>query len=390
MTDNSDTENADTARPTTAPNATHAVQPDTPFARDRTVLVDALAAPDDYWLSITDAARVTRRQEITIRRWIAAGELPVRGQRMGLNKRTRHVRASDLARLTPIIDPAAAITGAPAQVNLLSIPEQQAQLLLEQQRVAREIEALAHRAGDVDARGAALGEELQHVRSDAATAVQALHHVQAITQSITTRTDALADALAASQHDHARHSQRIESIAHALETVETEHTTLAQRATAAEQTVAHLSSRLDDLAALAARHELQLQACQESLTELSSHLATLETRVAHLLQQAGEHDRQHTTALQAIEQLRADVATVVQRTTDLRASYAHHIEAQAATEQHVHTVDERITALQQVQDQLRREIIRARRLPRGRIREAGPDKRRQPPAASPLAQQQTD
>ena len=42
----------------------------------RVVFVDELAGPDDYWLSITDAARVTRRQEVSIRRWIAKGDLP--------------------------------------------------------------------------------------------------------------------------------------------------------------------------------------------------------------------------------------------------------------------------------------------------------------------------
>jgi hypothetical protein len=110
----------------------------------REQLVDDLASDDDYWLSVTDAARVTRRQEITIRRWIAVGELPVRRQRMGLNKRTRHVRASDLAKLTPIIDPTATITGAPANADLLSIPIQQAQLLTTQQDLVQRLAPLEH------------------------------------------------------------------------------------------------------------------------------------------------------------------------------------------------------------------------------------------------------
>ena len=57
--------------------------------------VEELAGPDDYWLTLTDAARVTRRQEVTIRRWVAAGTLSVRNRPLGLNKRTRHVRAID-------------------------------------------------------------------------------------------------------------------------------------------------------------------------------------------------------------------------------------------------------------------------------------------------------
>ncbi len=36
--------------------------------------VDELAdAETDYWLTITDAARATRRQDITIRRWVKSG-----------------------------------------------------------------------------------------------------------------------------------------------------------------------------------------------------------------------------------------------------------------------------------------------------------------------------
>lgn len=112
--------------------------------KERVVLVDDLVDGGDYWLSITDAARVTRRQEITIRRWISAGELPVRRQRMGANKRTRHVRASDLSTLTPIIDPLAAITGVPANADLMSIPLQQAQLLTNQQDFAQRLDRTEH------------------------------------------------------------------------------------------------------------------------------------------------------------------------------------------------------------------------------------------------------
>src|SRR5437588_11917105 len=87
---------------------------------------DELAGPDDYWLTITDAARATRRQDVSIRRWISKGLLPVRRQYVGLNQRTRLVRASDLARLTPIIDPAGAISAEHSRLDLTSIPKQQA------------------------------------------------------------------------------------------------------------------------------------------------------------------------------------------------------------------------------------------------------------------------
>ncbi len=104
--------------------------------------VDALAGTEDYWLTITDAARATRRQDITIRRWIATGQLPVRRNAVGLNQRTRQVRASDLAKLTPIIDPTAVITGEEGRLNLMSIPVEQAQLRAGQQQLQQHVAAL--------------------------------------------------------------------------------------------------------------------------------------------------------------------------------------------------------------------------------------------------------
>lgn len=105
--------------------------------------VEELAGPDDYWLTITDAARATRRQDVSIRRWIAKGLLPVRRQNVGLNQRTRLVRASDLAKLTPIIDPAGAISTERGRLDLTSIPVQQAQIKTAQQQITARLEQLA-------------------------------------------------------------------------------------------------------------------------------------------------------------------------------------------------------------------------------------------------------
>jgi DNA repair exonuclease SbcCD ATPase subunit len=104
--------------------------------------VEDLSGPEDYWLTLTDAARVTRRQEVTIRRWVAAGSLPIRSRPLGLNKRTRHVRASDLSQLTPIVDPSATISGASAQIDLLGIPSQQAQILQQHREIDQRVHTL--------------------------------------------------------------------------------------------------------------------------------------------------------------------------------------------------------------------------------------------------------
>lgn len=105
--------------------------------------VEELSGPDDFWLTITDAARATRRQDVSIRRWIAKGLLPVRRQNVGLNQRTRLVRASDLSKLTPIIDPAGAISTEQGRLDLTSIPVQQAHIKATQQQLSAQLEQLS-------------------------------------------------------------------------------------------------------------------------------------------------------------------------------------------------------------------------------------------------------
>lgn len=90
--------------------------------------VEELADEHDYWMSLTDAARITRTSEAMTRRWVASGRLPVRKEPAGINQRTRLVRASDVARIRPIVDPTAAITDDIHRLDLLSIPRQQAQI----------------------------------------------------------------------------------------------------------------------------------------------------------------------------------------------------------------------------------------------------------------------
>lgn len=111
--------------------------------------VEELANEQDYWMSLTDAARVTRTSEPMVRRWVTAGRLPVRKEPAGINQRTRLVRASDVAQIRPIIDPTAAITDEVHKLDLLSIPRQQEQIIRDQQRLSElvqttRLEAEAH------------------------------------------------------------------------------------------------------------------------------------------------------------------------------------------------------------------------------------------------------
>jgi chromosome segregation ATPase len=91
-------------------------------AGSKEVYVTELASPQDRWVSVTDAARIGRRQEHSIRTWIQTGQLPVNPNRVGVNKRTRLVRLSDLAKLTPILDAEAAIGTDIGMLDLPSIP----------------------------------------------------------------------------------------------------------------------------------------------------------------------------------------------------------------------------------------------------------------------------
>jgi hypothetical protein len=52
-------------------------------SEDKVRYVEELASTEeypegDYWLTLTDAARVTKRQDKTIRDWVQQGKLPVR------------------------------------------------------------------------------------------------------------------------------------------------------------------------------------------------------------------------------------------------------------------------------------------------------------------------
>src|SRR5258708_22049082 len=113
-----------------------------PAAEDPVVYVDELTGTGDYWLSITDAARVCRVQDVSIRRAINRKVLPVRRLRAGQNKRTRFVRASDLEPAGfPIIDESATISTEIGKVDLLSIPRQQKQIVQDHQALLLQVGA---------------------------------------------------------------------------------------------------------------------------------------------------------------------------------------------------------------------------------------------------------
>ncbi len=114
---------------------------------DRIQYVEELAStfeyPDgDTWISLTDAARVTRTSEAMARRWVTSGRLRVKKEAVGIPPRTRLVRLSDVAAIRPIVDPTAAITGEVRKLDLPSIPRQQLQIMEEHHHLLTQTEAL--------------------------------------------------------------------------------------------------------------------------------------------------------------------------------------------------------------------------------------------------------
>src|SRR5436309_8651119 len=125
-------------------------QPRDEMAKSTTThYVEELADEHDYWMSLTDAARITRTSEAMTRRWVTSGRIPVRKEPVGINQRTRLVRASDVARIRPIVDPTAAITDDIHRLDLLSIPRQQAQIQQDHRQLmelVQTIEEIVHQA----------------------------------------------------------------------------------------------------------------------------------------------------------------------------------------------------------------------------------------------------
>jgi exonuclease SbcC len=258
--------------------------------------VDDLENEQDYWLTITDAARVARRQDITIRRWIAAGDLPVRRKRLGLNQRTRQVRASDLARLTPIVDPLAAITGEPGRVDLMSIPEQQAAILTEHQHL---LEAHAQLTEQAEAAKAQVAEGIEqgqkalagHARQVAeALEAQQAKYISLLTQQgerlSAQREELLAAITTASQAAEAQASQvslQVTAEAEARQQLEQRFTTLEQTvATLQQQTEHHTEQQqhfAERLEALEQQIEQRHQEVQGWLTQFES---VTDQALAHL------------------------------------------------------------------------------------------------------------
>jgi len=314
--------------------------------------VTELVGPDDRWVSVTDASRIARRQEHTIRTWIAQRKLAVNPVRVGINKKTRQVRLSDLVKLTPIIDPDAGIATDLGTLDLPSIPKQQQQLLAQMTTLQQEVtgkqehfaeetrqtwhvtqqqcQALAHRDEEqqqfIQQVRDSLTERLQELdRSLHQELVSQLEQYQCLTEQVTSYSQELQQArqdlsalvsetekmLRQALSDQVRHSEA--TLRQALEAVQQ----IGAKATEqVRQNVAGLEERL--VSAVEAHEELATTVSRlhvhtdQQFSQVVDRLEPLETTLGKLQGEIQEHvervGQQITELLSQISQLATQVA----------------------------------------------------------------------------------
>jgi DNA repair exonuclease SbcCD ATPase subunit len=271
--------------------------PEDPTKREHHVT--ELAGPDDRWVSVTDASRIARRQEHTIRTWIAQGLLPVNPVRVGINKKTRQVRLSDLVTLTPIIDPDAGIATDLGTLDLPSIPKQQQQLMGQMAalklEMTGELASLGGHLRDLAGKHEQFAEETQETWQVHQQQYQQLahrdeeqqQHIQQVRDSLTERLDdldrSLHQELADQQEQHQRLLEQVTSYSRELQQAREDLSTLvveteqALRQALSDQ-VGHSEATLRQ--ALEAVRAVSAEATEQ----VRQNVVGLEERLAHAVE----------------------------------------------------------------------------------------------------------
>ncbi len=331
--------------------------------------VTDLVGPDDRWVSVTDASRIGRRQEHTIRTWIAQGLLPVNPERVGINKKTRQVRLSDLAKLTPIIDPDAGIATDLGTLDLPSIPKQQQQLLAQmtmlQQEVAGQLASLGEQLHELAGKQEHFAEETRQTWHVTQQQYQALAHrdeeqqqlIQQVRDSLTERLQELTGQLEQYQHlteqALASYSQELQQVRQDLSAlvIETEKTLRQALSDQVGQSEATLRQALEAVRKIG---EGETQQVRQNVADLGAAIwgaheelqATVFRLDAHTDQQfsqvASRLEPLETTLGQQREEIQKQVGRVGQLETGLTGLQS--------------TWQERATTAEQEARQLRRDL----------------------------------
>ncbi len=297
-------------------------------------LASAEAYPDgDAWISLTDAARVTRTSEAMARRWVTSGRLPVKKEAVGIPPRTRLVRLSDVAAIRPIVDPTAAITGEVRKLDLPSIPRQQMQIMEDHQRLLAQTTAL-HEIVERE-----MTELRAHLRRDLdalETHLQTRHDTLAthVTQQLAAFRDSMTEQLAGTRESIQEQRTELERLAAALadqhQHLTEAHTELVQRVNTLDQTQQHrfteVTARLD--AQGQAQHR-QSEALNNTLTQTTEALEQ-QRRDLSAQREALERDqaRDVATLTQQLEAIDSKLAQIVTNANNALAPVQKRIEAQ--------------------------------------------------------------
>jgi len=310
---------------------------------DRIQYVEELASAFEYpegdaWISLTDAARVTRTSEAMVRRWVTSGRLRVKKEAVGIPPRTRLVRLSDVAAIRPIVDPTAAITGEVRKLDLPSIPRQQLQIMEEHHHLLTQTEALR----------VMVERETADLRRDLDTLEARLHaeRIDLITQ-LTKHLADLRDSM----------TEQMKGMGGSIQEQHTELERIAPMLTEQQQQLTQ--TRVDVEERVRALDQVQQHRLEEVATRLGAedqahrqHLGAMETTLSQLRDAGEQQQRDVFAQMETLERDQArDVATLTQQLEAIAPHLAQIVtnatNALAPVQNRVEAQEQQIRALNQ-------------------------------------------
>ena len=295
--------------------------------------IEELAGEEDAWVSITDAARITRTSEAMARRWVTSGRLPVKQQGFGINQHTRLVRLSDVAAIRPIIDPTAAISNDVHTLDLPSIPRQQAQLMHDHEHLLQQVlagqETLEELSIQVLDQKNALGQS-QQISLEQEKKIHhemELLHTTLSGQLETTQTtmqhmiQERVDALTRRNHDWQAHMERLQ---HDLTSAYQQQDERTQKAfeemagTVSRQHEEHRHELTEQQKTFTGQHEVLTRFVETQIEEIKGSLE-------QVVRQWEQYHTMHTERLEKLEQWLGQVITRGKDTHSIVSEYQKRV-----------------------------------------------------------------
>lgn len=322
---------------------------------DRIQYVEELASAFEYpegdaWISLTDAARVTRTSEAMTRRWVTSGRLKVKKEAVGIPPRTRLVRLSDVAAIRPIVDPTAAITGEVRKLDLPSIPRQQLQIMEEHHHLLTQTNALrvmvegetADLRRDLDALEARL-----HAKHDALT-TQVTKQIADLRDFVTERMKGMAGSI---QEQHTELERIVASLTEQQQQLTQTRVDVEERVRVLDHAQQH---RLEEaVTRLGAEDHAQQQHLEELNTTLSQMRDAGEQQKRDLFAQMETLERDQTRDVaqltQQLEAIAPQLAQIVTNATNALAPVQRRVETQ---EQQIRVLNQEVQQEQAARESL--------------------------------------